>query len=175
MVLTPLALWRSWQTSPHSLWDDERRRQKSELAERDDEIRRRDLELADKRQQVAALQELVIVVEERSTQLRERDLALQSQQLEIATLQGRLKMACDTSIASLRQSKQMAENKDLEILKLRESLAAFQTESKWEDGRKRDELVALEARLMDAAHSVNLLQVLLCSCLSFCGNRRHVQ
>ena len=110
---------------------------------------------------MAALQELAVVVEERSTQLRERDLALQSHQLEIATLQGRLKMACDTSIASLRQSKHMAESKEIEILQLRESLAAFQAESQWEDGKKREELAAMEARLMDAAHSVNLLQVLL--------------
>jgi hypothetical protein len=50
----------------------------------------------------------------------------------------------------------------VEILHLTESFAALRAERQWEQGRKQEELAGMQARLMDATHAINLLQVAIC-------------
>ena len=73
-------------------------------------------------QKIATLQELIDVVKSRDLELEKRDmeiddrnLEINEKSLEIQKLKDRLQMACDMSIASLRESKRVTDIKTQEI------------------------------------------------------------
>ena len=112
----------------------------SSVTARDVMIRDCNLKIESCESQIAVLTEKAGVVEERDREIRES-------KVEIQELKERLRMACDTSIASLKESKRMTDNKSQEITQLQHMLRLVRGEK---DG--------LESKLLDAVASVNELQ-----------------
>jgi hypothetical protein len=99
-----------------------------------------DFEIEDKNMKIATLQELVDVVKSRDLELAKRDmeidncnLEIKEKNLSIQKLKERLQMACDTSIAALRENKRMTDVKTHQIHQLSLLAASFRADNETQD------------------------------------------
>ena len=125
-------------------------------------------------QKIATLQELVDVVKSRDLELEKRDMEIDDRNLEIKEknlaiqkLKERLQMACDTSIASLRESKRVTDVKTQQINQLSLLVASLRADNETqvrerereERERRERERAGVDFRVWTASSFLDYLNV----------------